>query len=102
MNEIIVPVDLTEEEKEILAVFSKRQFLIVFPSLFVSLALLVFVSIPFLDGWVDGIIRFIFAILILGGSVALAYIKLDKHEQYLSEFFVTKFKFLKSQKVYHS
>ncbi len=102
MNEIIVPVDLTEEEKEILAIFSKRQFLIVFPSIFISLSLLVFFSIPFLEGWVDGIIRFIFAVLILGTAIAMAYVKLDKHEQYLSEFLLTKFRFINSQKVYHS
>lgn len=100
MSEIVVPIDLTEEEKEILAVFSKRQFMIVFPTIFIALAFLVFGKLPFVHGFVEIIIRAIFSLGLLIIAICLAFIKLDKYEQYLSEFLLTRIKFKRSQKVY--
>ncbi|WP_404359802.1 PrgI family protein (plasmid) [Cytobacillus firmus] len=99
--EIIVPIDLTEEEKEILAIFSKRQFMIVFPTIFLALANFVFGNIPFVVGILDGILRFTFSVFMLGTAIALAYVKLDKYEMYLSEFILVKIKYHRSQKIYH-
>lgn len=100
--DIIVPIDLTEEEKEILAVFSKRQFMIVFPTIFVALANLVFGNIPFIEGLTDMIFRFLFSLFLIATAIALAYVKLDKYDMYLSEFVVTKVRYHRSQKIYYS
>lgn len=99
--DIIVPIDLTEEEKEVLAVFSKRQFLIVFPTLGASLFFLVFGNLLFVDGLIDFGLRFLISFISIGTAVALAFVRLDKYEQYLSEFIVTKIKYRVSQKIYH-
>lgn len=102
MSEILVPVDLTQEEKEILAVFSKRQFALVFPSVVVSLIFLLWGNVPFIpNGLPDIIVRLLLFLIVSGSSVALAYVWLDKHQQYLSEFVVTQWRFRKSQKVYY-
>ncbi|WP_066297597.1 PrgI family mobile element protein [Bacillus sp. FJAT-29937] len=100
MSEVVVPIDLTEEEKEILAIFSKRQFMIVFPTIFVALSFLIFGNLPFVHGFTDIIIRFIFSLGFFILAICLAFIKLDKYEQYLSEFVLTRIKFKRSQKVY--
>ncbi|MED4402116.1 PrgI family mobile element protein [Metabacillus fastidiosus] len=99
--DIIVPVDLTEEEKEVLAIFSKRQFMIVFPTMGISLGVLIFGNIPFIAGIADVGIRFFFSIFAIGTAIAMAFVHLDKYEQYLSEFIVTKIKYHLSQKKYH-
>lgn len=100
MNEILVPVDLTQEEKEILAVFSKRQFLIIFPAGVVSLIFLLWGNIPFIPTLADAIIRFVIFLVVAALAMCLAYVRLDKHQQYLNEFFVTQWKFSRSQKTY--
>lgn len=101
MSEVVVPVDLTEEEKEILAIFSKRQFMIVFPSIFITLSTLIYGNIPFIHGIADILVRLFISLGIFILALFLAFWKLDKYEQYLSEFLFTKIKFKNSQKIYY-
>ncbi|MEX3624999.1 hypothetical protein [Viridibacillus arvi] len=97
---IVVPVDLTEEEKTVLAIFSIRQFLLVIPAGVFSLVQLIILNIPFISGFVDFGLRFVFFIIINLTTIALAFVPLERRNQYLSEFLITKIVFLKSQKVY--
>lgn len=96
----MVPIDLTEEEKTILAVLSVRQFILIVPAGVFSFIQLLLLNIPFIEGFVDVVLRFLFFIVINTTTLLLAFIKLDRRDQYLSEFLVTKFKYLKGQKVY--
>lgn len=100
MNEIVVPIDLTEEEKTILAVLSVRQFIIIVPAGVVSLIQLLLFNLPFVDGVVDVGLRFLIFLIINAITLLLAFIKLDRRDQYLSEFILSKILFLRSQKVY--
>ncbi|MED0677067.1 hypothetical protein ABEV55_08490 [Aneurinibacillus thermoaerophilus] len=100
MNEIIVPIDITGEEKDILAIFSKRQFMLIFPTVVVSLIFLFWGNIPFINALLDFIIRFFVFIIAVSSSICLAYIKLDKYEQYLSEYLITQIKFRRGQKTF--
>ena len=100
MNEIVVPIDLTEEEKTILAVLSVRQFIIIVPAGVVSLIQLLLFNLPFVDGVVDVGFRFLIFLIINAITLLLAFIKLDRRDQYLSEFILSKILFLRSQKVY--
>ncbi len=100
MDEIIVPIDLTQEEKEILAIFSKRQFLIIFPPGVISLAFLLFGNIPFIPTALDVILRIIIFIVVVTVCLCLSFVYLDKHQQYLSEYVITKYKFWRGQKTY--
>lgn len=101
MNEIVVPVDLTGEEKEVLAYFSKRQFFILFPTSVSVLIFFVWGDIPFIPPKADFIIRLLAGLFTLGVSTALAFLKLDKFEQYLSEYIITMIRYKYSQKTYH-
>ncbi|USK62191.1 PrgI family mobile element protein [Peribacillus asahii] len=101
MNEIIIPEDLTQEEKVILAIFSMRQFLMIFPLGLLSVAFLILGNLPFVSGVVDFGLRFLVFLVINGLSIPLAFIRLDRREQYLSEYIITKVKFMRSQKIYH-
>ncbi|MBY0217743.1 PrgI family mobile element protein [Paenibacillus illinoisensis] len=99
-NEIVVPIDITQEEKSILAVLSIRQFLIIFPTLVFCGVFFIFGGLPFLDGgaeWIGKLILFVFLIAI---AAFFAFFKFDKHEQFASEFIVSKIKFLRSQKTF--
>ncbi|MFC5450662.1 PrgI family mobile element protein [Paenibacillus aestuarii] len=100
MNEILVPIDLTQEEKEILAVFSKRQFVLIFPAGVVSLIFLLWGNIPFVPALPDFFIRLVIFLVVMGIAISLAYIRLDKYQQFLNEYVVTLWKFRKSQKTY--
>jgi hypothetical protein len=99
-DEIVVPIDITQEEKAVLARFSIRQFFIVFPTLVFFGAFLIFGGLPFLDGWADLIGRLV--LLVIAGLIALflAFFKSDKYEMYGSELVLCKIKFMKSQKTY--
>ncbi|WP_047153378.1 PrgI family protein [Aneurinibacillus tyrosinisolvens] len=99
--EIVVPIDITAEEKEILAIFSKRQFMLVFPTGVLSLIFLLYGNIPFLPTVPDMILRGLISFLALGIALLLAYFKVDKYEQYASEYVVTQLKFWRSQKTYY-
>lgn len=101
MNEIIVPVDLTEEEKAVLAVFSLRQFYIIGPTLVLSSIFLIFGGIPFISGFVDFLLRLLVWIVAVGIAVAVAFIKIERYDQYLNEFIINKLLFWRSQKVYY-
>lgn len=100
MNEIIVPVDLTEEEKTILALLSLRQLFLIGPAVFLTLIQLFLFNLPFVHGIVDFLLRFLIFVVVNGVAAALAFIKIDKRNQYLSEYVVSKLKFMRSQKVY--
>lgn len=101
-NEIVLPIDLTQEEKEVLAIFSMRQFMLCFPAAVGSLAFLIWGKIPFINGAAAGIIKVIICLIVLGTAFSLAFIKLEKYEQYLSQYLVTMIKFKRSQKTYHT
>lgn len=101
MRETIVPINITEEEKEILAVFSKRQFMLIFPPGVLALIHLIWGNIPFIKGFGDIFLRGIVALFVIGISICLAYIKLDKYEMYLSQYIMAKLKFRRSQKTYY-
>ncbi len=100
-NSIIVPVDLTQEEREVLAIFSKRQFMIILPAFVIGMGFFIVGNIPFIDGFVDFLIRGVILLLIMAVAIALSFVKLDKYEQYLSEFLTTMYKFRKSQKTFY-
>lgn len=100
--EVVLPIDLTQEEKEVLAIFSMRQFMLVFPAVVGGLAFLIWGDIPFISGLIEGVLKTILTVLVLGISGSLAFIKLEKYEQYLSQYFITMVKFKRSQKTYHS
>lgn len=99
-NEIVVPIDITQEEKSILAILSIRQFLILFPTLVFCGVFFIFGQIPFLSGgagWIGKLVLFV----ILGAIAGFfAFFKFEKYEQYASEFVVSKIKFLRSQKTF--
>lgn len=102
MNDFIVPVDLTEEEKTVLARLSIRQFIIIVPAGVLSLIQLILLNLPFISGWIDFLLRFIVFIVVNAITTSLAFVKLDKRDQYLSDFVVSKFKFKRSQKIYRN
>ncbi|WP_338657160.1 hypothetical protein V6B14_23250 (plasmid) [Sporosarcina psychrophila] len=100
MNEIVVPIDLTEEEKTILAVLSVRQFILIVPAGVFSMIQLLLFNLPFVDGLLDVGSRFILFLVINTTTLSLAFIKLDRRDQYLSEFIFSKVFFMRSQKIY--
>ncbi|MEK4487933.1 PrgI family protein [Psychrobacillus sp. FSL H8-0484] len=101
MNEIIVPIDLTEEEKTILAVLSTRQFLIIVPAGVLSFMQLLFFNLPFISGFVDFGLRFLLFLTVNVTTILLAFVKLDRRDQYLSEFIISKLHFIRSKKIYY-
>lgn len=101
MNEIIIPEDLTQEEKVILALFSMRQFLLIFPIGFLSIGFVILGNLPFVNSFVDFGLRLALFIFINAVTIPLAFVRLDKREQFLSEYIITKLKFMRSQKLYH-
>lgn len=102
MNDFIVPVDLTEEEKTVLARLSIRQFIIIVPAGVLSLIQLILLNLPFITGWVDLLLRFIAFLIINAVTFSLAFVKLDKRDQYLSDYVMSKYKFIRSQKIYRN
>ena len=102
MNEIVVPIDLTEEEKTILAVLSVRQFILIVPAGVFSMIQLLLFNVPFVNGLVDVGLRLIVFLVINTTTLSLAFIKLDRRDQYLSEFIFSKVFFMRSQKIYRA
>ncbi|CCC86358.1 PrgI family mobile element protein [Paenibacillus polymyxa] len=102
MNEILVPIDITQEEKSVLAIFSLRQFFLVVPVGFFMIAFIIWGSIPFIDGLTDFIVRLVMFLGVTGFAVLLAFFKLDKYEMFLSDFIKVNWKFARSQKTYLS
>lgn len=98
--EIVVPIDLTAEQKTVMAYFSIRQFWIVGPAFVLTLIQLILFNLPFVSGMVDVGLRFLFFIIVNGITISLAFIKLERRDQYLSEYILFKVQFLRSQKVY--
>lgn len=98
--EIVVPIDLTAEQKTVMAYFSIRQFWIVGPAFVLTLIQLILFNLPFVSGMVDVGLRFLFFIIVNGITISLAFIKLERRDQYLSEYILFKIQFLRSQKVY--
>ncbi|MCM3130194.1 MULTISPECIES: PrgI family mobile element protein [unclassified Paenibacillus] len=99
-NEIVVPIDITQEEKSILAVLSMRQFFFLFPTLVFCGVILIYGNLPFLDGGAEWIGKLIIIVILGGISSFLAFFKFEKYEQYASEFIAWKIKFHRSQKTY--
>jgi len=97
---IKIPVDLTQEQKTVLAYFSIRQLSIVGPVAIVSIMQLVAFNWPFISGWVEFIWKMLVFISLNGISVSLAFIYLEKYDCYLSEFVIRRFNFWRSQKIY--
>ncbi|MGV2885987.1 PrgI family mobile element protein [Paenibacillus taichungensis] len=99
-NEIVVPIDITQEEKSILAILSIRQFLIIFPTLVFCGVFFIFGKIPFLSEWADWIGKLVLFVILVAIAAFFAFFKFEKYEQYASEFVISKFKFLRSQKTF--
>ncbi|GAA0854143.1 PrgI family protein [Paenibacillus glucanolyticus] len=102
MGEILVPIDITQEEKSVLALFSLRQFFLVVPVGFLMIAFIMWGTVPFISGLADFITRIILFLIVTGIAVLLAYFKLDRYEMYLSDYVKVRWKFAKSQKTYQS
>lgn len=99
-NEIIVPIDITQEEKSILAIFSIRQFFLLFPTVVFCGVFFIFGNLPFLSGGAEWIGKLIIFAIMGAISAFFAFFKFEKYEQYASEFVVSRFKFIRSQKTY--
>ncbi|MEK5187199.1 hypothetical protein [Solibacillus sp. FSL W7-1324] len=88
-----LPVNFTEEQKTVLAVLSIRQLLLLFPINVAWLLLSISLPLPIL-------IKITVGIVFAGVSAALAFVRMEKYDCYLSEFVVRKFNFIKSKKIY--
>lgn len=99
-NEIIVPIDITQEEKSILAILSVRQFLILFPVVVFSGVFFIFGAIPFVHGLMSFVVKFVIFVILAGIAAFFAFFKSEKYEQYASEFVVSKIKFMRAQRVF--
>lgn len=99
-NMIRTPINLTGEQKTILAVLSYRQLLLVFPVALVSVFNLIAIDYPFIGGWLEFSLKITFLLVANGISCALAFIRVEKYDCYLSTFIVRRIKFWKSKKVY--
>lgn len=100
MNELLVPIDITQEEKSILAIFSMRQFLLIAPTVVSTVIFLFWGNLPFVKGGIDFVIRLILFALLNGAAASLAFVRIGKYELYLSEIVVTHIKYKRSQKLY--
>lgn len=97
---IIVPVDLTGEQKTVMAYFSVRQVLLVLPALGVTFGMLLKLNIPFMSfGWIL-FVRVILFLIVNATTFSLAFIRLPSRDQYLSDTLLYKFKFWLNQKKY--
>ena len=99
-NMIRTPIDLTGEQKTILAVISMRQLYIIFPVAMLSLLNLLAINYPFIGGVAEFLIKLFILIVANGISCALAFLKLHKYDCYLSTFIIRRIKFWKSKKIY--
>jgi hypothetical protein len=99
-NEIIVPIDITQEEKSILAILSLRQFFILFPVAILCGFIFISVNIPFVSGMTEVIVKLVMFLIIGGSASFFAFFKFEKYEQYASQFVLASFKYIRSQKTY--
>lgn len=99
-NEIIVPIDITQEEKSILAILSMRQFFLLFPTAVFCGAFFIYGKLPFLEGGAEWIGKLVLFLVLAGIAVFLAFFKFEKYEQYASEFLLGMLKFSRSQKTF--
>lgn len=97
---IKIPVDLTGEQKTVLAIFSLRQLFLVFPVAVFTIFNLIVINYPFVSGWAEFIIKFLILIVANAITCALAFYKVEKYDCYLSAFIIGRFKFWLSQKIY--
>ncbi|WDV09258.1 hypothetical protein [Lysinibacillus irui] len=97
---IKIPVDLTQEQKTVLAYFSIRQLMLVGPIAVVTVMQLVLFNWPFIGGWLEFLWKILIVLISNGISVSLAFIYLEKYDCYLSEFVIRRYKFWRSQKTY--
>lgn len=97
---IKIPVDLTGEQKTVLAIFSLRQLFLVFPVAVITVFNLIVIDYPFFHGLPEFFTKL--AILVVANSIScsLAFIRVEKYDCYLSAFVVNRFKFWKSNKIY--
>lgn len=100
MDEIIVPVDIMEEEKSILAILSIRQFVWIAPFLILFIVTMLWGDFPFLTGFADFIVRTAVTFLLLGGAALMAFLPLPSHDCYLDRFIMNWIKFKRSTKDY--
>ncbi|MEC2074229.1 MULTISPECIES: PrgI family protein [Alkalihalophilus] len=98
---MVVPIDITAEEKEVLAILSKRQFMILVPAFLVSFGFVVFIPLPFLPTGIVITMKILFPLITMISACLLAFVHLDKYEQSFSDFLVTQYKFKRSQKVFY-
>lgn len=96
MNEIIVPIDLTREEKEVLGMLSLRQFFYIFPTVLFAFVFALFIPLPF-NLLTDIVIKVIVVILVLGAGAAMAFIRLPKYEVGLDTFIKNNVRYRKEQ-----
>ncbi|MBQ0139443.1 MAG: hypothetical protein KBT36_09115 [Kurthia sp.] len=97
---IKIPVDLTGEQKTVLAIFSIRQLLLVFPVALLTIFNLIVSDYPFVHGVPEFLIKLAILLIANGISCSLAFIRIEKYDCYLSTFVVNRFKYWKSKKIY--
>lgn len=97
---IKIPIDLTAEQKTVLAYFSIRQLLIVFPAAIITVLQLVLFNWPFISGWAEFVWKMLIVLVVNGTTVSLAFINIEKYDCYLSEFVKRRVAFWRSQKIY--
>jgi len=97
---IKIPVDLTQEQKTVLAYFSIRQLILVGPIAVLTVLQTVLFNWPFISGWVEFALKAFILLVVNAITVSLAFIYLEKYDCYLSEFVVRRYNFWRSQKTY--
>ncbi|MGE7811163.1 hypothetical protein [Lysinibacillus capsici] len=97
---IKIPVDLTQEQKTVLAYFSIRQLILVGPMAVFTVLQTVLFNWPFISGWVEFAWKAFILLSTNAITVSLAFVYLEKYDCYLSEFVVRRYKFWRSQKTY--
>lgn len=99
---IKIPIDLTGEQKTVLAIFSIRQLLLVFPVALLSIFNLIAINYPFVTGFTEFFMKLFMLVVVNAITCSLAFIRIEKYDCYLSAFVITRMKFWKSQKIYKS
>lgn len=97
---IKIPVDLTGEQKTVLAILSLRQLFLVFPVAILTVFNMIVINYPFVTGMTEFIIKLVILVVANAISCALAFYRLEKYDCYLSAFVVGRFHFWMSQKIY--
>ncbi len=95
-----IPIDLTGEQKTVLAIFSIRQIILVGPLAAVTLFQFILFDWPFVTGLLDFFVRTAVVLVVNGITFSLAFIKIEKYDMYLSDYIQQLILFRKSQKIY--